>query len=159
MSTLPALELINPHTHQVHHPEGISNVVQETDAAEPKTVDDYRDWVVFSGETLAYLTSGYLPAPIHSVPFLQYKEGTESELRRSMPMFLRADPHAILRPRVITVDHCAKSTNDLVGDDSGNGNGKVFTSSSRGDSLTGQSFTVHHAIGLRPWRLGTGGDY
>ncbi|OQS05461.1 hypothetical protein THRCLA_02412 [Thraustotheca clavata] len=51
---------------------------------------------VFAGETLAYITNGLIPAPLHRVPATVVED--ELERRMSMPYFLRAQPQAILNP-------------------------------------------------------------
>lgn len=94
-STIPALNLLNPLSHDVMYPEqGLGP----------------NEWVLFAGETLSFLTAGALQAPIHSVPQvdrwqLTRDRGSEGAnafrpppLRRSMPLFLRADPEMHLLP-------------------------------------------------------------
>jgi hypothetical protein len=101
-STIPALNLLNPYSHDMTYPEqGLGP----------------NEWVLFAGETLSFLTGGAVQAPIHSVPQidrLKLKEvcvdgpgsgsGSGSgvlgppPLRRSMPLFLRADPEMHLLP-------------------------------------------------------------
>jgi hypothetical protein len=52
-STIPALNLLNPYSHDMMYPEqGLGP----------------NEWVLFAGETLSFLTGGAVQAPIHSVP-------------------------------------------------------------------------------------------
>ena len=97
-STIPALNLLNPYSHDMMYPEqGLGS----------------NEWVLFAGETLSFLTGGAVQAPIHSVPQIDRwnlkqvrVEGPGSgsgatgppPLRRSMPLFLRADPEMHLFP-------------------------------------------------------------
>jgi hypothetical protein len=95
-STIPSLNLIHPDTHHVVYPEqGLAA----------------NECILFAGETLSYLTSGVIQAPIHSVPYVNrnsietnedIKNGSIGpsicQLRRSMPLFLRALPEAYLHP-------------------------------------------------------------
>ena len=89
-STIPALHLLHPDTHVILQPEqGLTE----------------NEWVLFSGETLSFLTGGALQAPIHSVPHIDRRDvqsrlglAVPPPLRRSMPLFLRADPDVYLCP-------------------------------------------------------------
>ena len=95
-STIPALNLLHPATHEMLYPE-----------------EDLgpNEWILFAGESLSFLSGGTIQAPLHSVPYidrttLRKKSGDGSgtelsempPLRRSMPLFLRADPDMFLHP-------------------------------------------------------------
>lgn len=95
-STIPALNLLHPATHEMLYPE--ENLGPN-------------EWILFAGESLSFLSGGTIQAPLHSVPYIDRTTlrkkigdgpGTElSEmppLRRSMPLFLRADPDMFLHP-------------------------------------------------------------
>jgi len=110
-STMPALELWNPRTLQRQTPE--SHLKEH-------------EWLVFPGETLAFLTGGALSAPIHGVPARVENADTFTGRRCSAPFFLRAAPEAVLTPLI---------SDELPG------------------TLTCRDFTMKHAVGLRPWRL------
>jgi len=57
----------------------------------PESTLQPQEWIVFAGETLGYLTSGAVRAPIHRVPWVDHS--TVEVPRMSMPFFLRADPN------------------------------------------------------------------
>lgn len=95
-STIPALNLIHPATHEMLYPE--ENLGPN-------------EWILFAGESLSFLSGGTIQAPLHSVPYIdrttlrkKFGEGSDAELsempplRRSMPLFLRADPDIFLHP-------------------------------------------------------------
>ena len=96
-STIPALNLVHPATHEMLYPEV-----------------DLRpnEWILFAGESLSFLSGGTIQAPLHSVPYIDrtsLRKGVEKgmgpesmeipPLRRSMPLFLRADPDMFLHPK------------------------------------------------------------
>ena len=101
-STIPALTLVHPHTHTILFPE--------RDLGS-------NEWILFAGETFSFLTQGLVQAPLHAVPYVDRKkmqmkinENTNNStdtfgetnvqpFRRSMPLFLRADPDMILHHR------------------------------------------------------------
>ena len=98
-STIPALTLLHPHTHTVLYPE--------------KDLGP-NEWILFAGETFSFLTQGLIQAPLHAVPYVDRRKmqmkinlNTNNSFdsvgktdlqpfRRSMPLFLRADPDMIL---------------------------------------------------------------
>ena len=91
-STIPALNMLHPATHDVLYPE---------EGLRPN------EWVLFAGETLSFLSAGAIEAPLHSVPHINREtlrtvDGSDCQtippMRRSMPFFLRADPEAFLHP-------------------------------------------------------------
>ena len=214
-STIPALNLLHPQTQITLQPEiGLAP----------------NEWVLFAGETLSFLTSGALQAPIHSVPFIDRHEVARAQarqtgsipvvppLRRSMPLFLRAVPEAHLfplskgtadmtmvqtcnevrsyvpppppipTPPSLDHDHSTESlamplasepfdatTTMLPGNYISDGNHNNNQNSSVGNggqlltpsntlpmssrAMTCRDFTVNHALGMRPWRLGSGTDF
>lgn len=77
-ATIPALELVEP-SGRLSRPE-----------------DELADgeWLLFAGETLAFLTAGALQAPVHRVPWVE--RGARPP-RCAAPFFLRAAPWALLR--------------------------------------------------------------
>lgn len=77
-ANVPSLELWNPRTGEAVQPE--------KDAAPG-------EWIVFAGQTLAFLTGGAVQAAAHHVPFVPEHDGVT---RTSMPLFLRAAPGAII---------------------------------------------------------------
>eukprot|EP00927_Polykrikos_kofoidii_P042206 TRINITY_DN36065_c0_g1_i1.p1 TRINITY_DN36065_c0_g1~~TRINITY_DN36065_c0_g1_i1.p1 ORF type:complete len:627 (+),score=98.49 TRINITY_DN36065_c0_g1_i1:45-1925(+) len=80
-STQPSLELLHPRTGVTVTPE---------DGLRP------HEWLVFPGESLAFLSNGAIAAPLHRVPWIERLSG---QLRRcSAPFFLRAAPNAELVP-------------------------------------------------------------
>eukprot|EP01041_Mallomonas_annulata_P012460 gene12460-26210_t len=102
-----ATKLLHPYTQEIMYPE---NNLQED------------EWLLFTGETLSYMTGGIFRAPLHRVPFVDcnncvssttatvgLEQQSQPQKRRcSMPFFLRAAPNALLRPR--TMNNCPKNT-------------------------------------------------
>jgi len=80
VSTIPALQLLDPRTGRTHHPE--------------KDLPP-SSWIVFAGETLGFLTGGKIGAPLHMVPYVDRSGGAH---RYSAPFFLRAGPETVLVP-------------------------------------------------------------
>lgn len=78
-STIAALELLDPVDGQLHDPEA--------------ELGDETEWLLFAGETLAFLTGGQLHAPLHRVPWV---ERGSRPARCATPFFLRAAPWAVL---------------------------------------------------------------
>lgn len=123
-SSSPALSLFRPlDGHRVH---------PESELQSP------REWVVFAGETMSYLTNGALPAPIHGVQdpcnidtVVTFEDRQQLPRRCSAPFFLRAAPDAELRAL-----------------------------HSGGLSISCRDLMEQHSIGPRPWRLrGTTSDF
>ena len=200
-STIPALNLLHPQTQVTLQPEiGLAP----------------NEWVLFAGETLSFLTSGALQAPIHSVPFIDRYEVARTHaaqtgsipvvppLRRSMPLFLRAVPEAHLYPLSkgaadmtmvqtcnevrsyvppppvppspsLERDHSMESlamplasdatttTTTTMLHSSIDNEGQPMTPSNTlpmsSRAMTCRDFTINHALGMRPWRLGSGTDF
>lgn len=98
------------------------------------------EWVVFPGETLGFITGGLLQAPIHGVvgrgqqreaPGAPVGQSPPGAPRRcSAPLFLRAAPDALLA-----------------------------APGGEGPRLATRDFMERHAIGPRPWRLASTGDW
>lgn len=93
------------------------------------------EWVVFAGEAIAFLTGNAVQAPLHAVPPVMPPESTTGQSgksgkrRCSAPFFLRAAPDALL------------------------------SAPDGGNTLTCRELMEKHSIGLRPWRLTSGGDW
>jgi len=133
-STHAALELVSPYSQEVMNPEDV-------------LADD--EWLVFSGETLSFLSGGLLRAPLHRVPWVSR---AANETRRcSMPFFLRAAPSAELIP----IDRQFESN------DSRFTTPLLFPPSSL-PSMTCRRFMSTHSLGARPYRpfhVSGGGDF
>lgn len=78
-SSVAAFEIICPRTGAVSRPE---------QQLKPN------EWMVFAGETLAFMTGGCFRAPIHRVPWINREDGTPP--RVAAPFFLRAAADATL---------------------------------------------------------------
>jgi len=79
-STAPAIEMWHPLTHQRLFPE--HNVLPN-------------EWLIFPGEAMGYMTSGRIPGNVHRVAWTKKASPTDPP-RMAMPMFLRAEPGALL---------------------------------------------------------------
>ena len=75
---------------------------------QPEEHVEANHWLVFAGETLSFLTSGRIAAPVHFVP--PTPAMPDSPPRRSMPFFLRSAPEALLTPLDPSVDPISTQT-------------------------------------------------